>query len=65
MQPKFIFKSKTALAALLTAGAGALGFGSEAANAFLAQHASVILLVIGAVNVGLRLITKGRVYLVP
>ena len=61
--PKSIFKSKIAFAGILTAAAGALGTFSPEASAFLATHASTILLLVGALNVGLRLITKGRVVL--
>ena len=61
--PKFIFKSKIVIAGLLTTAAGALGTFSPEASTFLATHASTILLVVGALNVILRLITKGRVVL--
>jgi len=63
MQTKTIFKSKTALAAALTAVVGALGTWNEPATAFLASHAGAILMTVAAINVALRFITKGRVTL--
>lgn len=60
---KPIFKSKTVLAASLTAIAGALGSFSPVANQFLAANASLILLGLGLLNIALRMATKGRVLL--
>lgn len=61
--PKSIFKSKVAVASALTFVAGLFGTLLPGANEFLAQHASAILLGLGVVNFGLRLVTRGRVVL--
>lgn len=63
LPPKSVFKSKTALAGALVAVAGALGTLSEPVSAFLASHASGILVVLGFVHIGLRFVTKGRINL--
>ena len=60
---KSIFKSKTILASVLTAIAGGIGSVFPEANQFLSNNASSILLVLGALNVGLRLVTRGRIVL--
>lgn len=59
------FKSKTAIASLLTAAAGALGYYSPDAQTFLATHATSILLALGGLNFVLRVVTKGRVVIFP
>ena len=60
---KSIFKSKTAFAGALSAVAGSVGtFAPDLAPA-IAQHASVILMVAGVVQVALRMVTKGRISL--
>lgn len=63
MTGKSIFKSKTILAAALTSIAGAIGSVFPDANQFLANNASSILLVLGALNLVLRLVTHGRIVL--
>lgn len=63
--PKFIFKSKTAIASLLTVLAGVVGNFSPDLQTFLSTHATTILLAIGGLNLVLRLVTKGRVSLIP
>jgi len=60
---KSIFKSKTAVASAITIVAGMFGSLLPEANAFIAQHASAILLGLGAINLLLRLVTRGRVVL--
>lgn len=60
---KSIFKSKTAVASAITFIAGLFGTTVPGANDFISQHASTILLAVGALNFGLRLITRGRVVL--
>ncbi len=61
--PKNVFKSKTAVAGMLTTFAGALGTFSPDVAAFLSANANTILLALGALSVVLRLVTKGRVTL--
>lgn len=62
-KPKSIFKSKTAFAGALSAVAGAIGtFAPDLAPA-IAQHASIILMVAGVVQVVLRMVSKGRITL--
>ncbi len=61
--PKSIFKSKTAVASALTFVAGLFGTLVPGAGEYLAQHASTILLGMGVVNFGLRLVSRGRVVL--
>jgi len=61
--PKSIFKSRTAIAAAITFVGGVFGSLVPNANGFIAEHASAILLGLGVVNFGLRLVTRGRVVL--
>lgn len=61
--PKSIFKSKTAVASAITFIAGLFGTLVPGAGDFLAQNASTILLGMGVINFGLRLISRGRVVL--
>jgi hypothetical protein len=61
--PKSIFKSRTAIAAAITFLAGMFGTLLPGANEFIAANASAILLGLGLVNLGLRLVTRGRVVL--
>lgn len=64
IQPtKSIFKSKTAFAGALSAVAGAVGTFAPNLAPQIAQHASVILMVAGVVQVVLRMVTKGRISL--
>lgn len=63
MKPKSIFKSKTAFASMLTVIAGAMGNIYPGIHDLLSNHASSILLAVGALNMGLRFVTKGRVVL--
>lgn len=60
---KSVFKSKTAVASAITIVAGMFGTLLPEANAFIAQHASTILLGLGAINLVLRLVSRGRVVL--
>ena len=60
---KSIFKSKTAFAGALSAVAGALGTFAPDAAPWLAQSATVILMVAGVLQVVLRMVTKGRIVL--
>ncbi len=62
---KSIFKSKTALIAFLTSVAGAVSHFYPEANTIVSENASTILLVLGAVNMGVRAITKEKVTLFP
>lgn len=61
--PKYIFKSKTAVAGALVAIAGALGSYAEPVGTFLSTHASGIMMILGAGAVLLRMATKGAVQL--
>ncbi len=63
MQPKSIFKSKTAFAGALSAVAGAIGTFAPDFAPWVASSASVILMVAGILQVVLRMVTKGRVVL--
>lgn len=63
MQPKSIFKSKTAVASALTAVAGVLGSFFPDVNQFLSDNAATIITALGALHFILRLVTKGRVVL--
>lgn len=63
MQPKYIFKSKTALFSALVAVAGALGTYAEPVGQFLSDHAPVITMATGVIAFALRLVTKGSVSL--
>ncbi len=64
-KPTSIFKSRTAIVALLTTLAGAMGSASEPVAAFLRDHAPLILLIIGPLNFVLRRVTHGSVTLIP
>lgn len=63
--PKPLFTSKTALAGLLTATAGAIGGAYPEFGQFLASHANPILIGLGLLSIALRMVTKGRVVLFP
>ena len=63
IKTKSIFKSKNAFAGALAAVAGALGTFAPDAAPWIAQSATVILMVAGIVQVALRYITKGSVVL--
>lgn len=60
---KSIFKSKTAFAGALATAAGAVGTFWPEASPFIQSNASVILLLAGALQIALRMVTKGRVVL--
>lgn len=62
-KPKSLFKSKTAFAQSLVILAGAAGSIWPQANAVISANANIILLASGAVGIGLRFITKGKVVL--
>ena len=61
--PKSLFKSKMALVAFITTGAGALAAFSPSVAKFVSDHAAAILTSLGAINVGIRMVTHGKVYL--
>ena len=63
MQPKSIFKSKTAFAGALAAVAGALGTFAPGFAPWVSANAETILMVAGVLQVALRWITKGSVTL--
>lgn len=65
MKPKSIFKSRTALLALITAAAGSLAFVSPDAEAVITRAAPGILVALGILNLALRRVTKDRVALFP
>ena len=65
MNAKSIFKSRTALLAMLTAILGTLGFLSTDAEQFLQTHAAGLLSLLGLLNLLLRRITHGRVEFFP
>ncbi len=60
---KPLFKSKTAIAGVLTVIAGSIGYGSESFRLLLSNNAEAILVGLGIINIALRLVTKGRVVL--
>jgi hypothetical protein len=64
MKSKSIFKSKTALAAAITALTGAIGTISPTVGQVVQANASLILVAVGAANIALRFVTKGKVSLV-
>ncbi len=63
MNRKSIFKSKTALFNLAVAITGVIGFANDDIRAWLAANSAAILSTLGALNIWLRWITKGRVRL--
>lgn len=63
VKSKVWFKSKTAIASMLTVIAGSLGTFSPDAQAFLSANAATILIALGVLNFILRWATKGRVVL--
>lgn len=65
MKTKSLFKSRSAILAILTAIAGGLGIGSDAVGQFITQNASFILVALGVGNLILRRLTKDAVTLFP
>ena len=65
MNSKPIFKSKTALAGVLTAVAGLVGDSFPQVGEFIAANANTILIGLGIAAVVLRKVTSGRVLLFP
>jgi len=63
--PKSIFKSRTALLALLTTLAGALGTSCEPLGQWLNENTTGLLMLLGAANFWLRRITHERVSIIP
>lgn len=63
MQTKTIFKSKTALVGAISTIAGLISFGNDTVSQFLTNNAQLIVIGLGAAQVALRFITKGRVSL--
>ena len=61
--PKSIFKSKTAFAGALVAGAGAVGTLFPNIGQAISANANIILLCSGALQIALRLVSRGRVIL--
>jgi hypothetical protein len=59
------FRSRTALAGILTTIAGALGHQFPGFGLFLATHANEILILLGILSVILRRLTHGRMVLFP
>ena len=64
-EPKSIFKSRTALLAILTALAGGLGTACEPVRVWLSENTNGLLLVIGALSFVLRRVTHERVTILP
>ena len=60
---KSIFKSKTAFAGVLVAVAGAVGSFAPGFAPWIADHADLVLMAAGILQVGLRMVTKGSVVL--
>ena len=65
MKPKSIFKSRTALLALLTALTGALGTFADPVKEFISHNAEAILIGVGAANFFFRRLTKDQVTILP
>lgn len=65
MKPKSIFKSRTAVLAIITALAGGLSCINADAEAFVSGNAGWILLVLGGANLALRRLTSDRVTIFP
>lgn len=65
MNPKPLFKSRTALLGLLTTVAAIVGASHPPTGAFLRDHAELILGVLGVVSIILRRVTHGKVVLIP
>lgn len=61
VKSKSLFKSKTIFCGALVAVAGALGTFAPDLAPWVASHADVILMAAGILQVGLRMLTKGRV----
>lgn len=62
---KNVFKSRTAALAIITTLAGVVGQFVPQVSEFVAVNGSLILMGLGAVSFGLRLVTKGSVSLFP
>ena len=60
---KSIFKSKTAFAGVLVTVAGAVGSFAPGLAPWIADHADLVLMAAGILQVGLRMVTKGSVVL--
>lgn len=65
MTTKSIFKSRTAVVALITAISGALGMGAEPVREWLSANAPAIMLALGLANIFLRRITRDAVTIFP
>ena len=65
MKEKSIFTSKTAAAAFITAAGGLVATFTPSVGEFVATNAGTILIGLGALNFGLRLITKSKISLFP
>jgi hypothetical protein len=65
MEPKTIFKSKTALLGALLAIAGCLGTACDPAADWLKEHAVPITGIAGIASIALRFFTKGKVSMFP
>jgi hypothetical protein len=62
---KSLFKSKSALAGVLTSLLGAASAVSPSIGAWVGEHMAVILGVVGLLSVILRMVTSGRVEIFP
>ena len=62
---KNVFKSKTAAVALITTIAGVVGQFVPEVSEYVAANSSIILMALGVLSFGLRLVTKGSVSLFP
>jgi len=65
MKEKSIFASKTAAAAFITTAAGLVATFIPNVGEFVAANAGTILIGLGALNFGLRIVTKQKVSLFP
>ena len=65
MKEKSIFESKTAAAAFATTSAGLVATFVPGVGEFVAKNAGAILMLLGLLNFGLRLVTKSKVSLFP
>ena len=61
--PKSVFTSKTAVVNFVISVAGIVGFFEPHTSQFVHDHATAIISDIGILNVILRFITHGRIYL--
>ena len=65
MNEKSIFASKTATAAFITTAAGLVSTFIPSVGEFVAANSGTILVGLGVLNFGLRLVTKSKISLFP